>query len=241
MFCNTRGIVLHAVPYNDNNAIVTVYTEAFGRASYLVSRAKGKKAAAAKALFLPLAALEMQVEHFPKRDLHRVKECRFCFPQSDTYTHPVKNALALFLSEVLFRAVRGTEADGRLFQYLFRAVSVLEVADEGVANFHLVFLFHLSYYLGIYPNTALQHEDTYFDLLNGEFAVCQPSHRHFLDRAESRVFSRLLRINFENMSLYAFSRQERVNIIRHIFEYYRLHLPDFPKIKSLSILQSLFD
>ena len=48
-------------------------------------------------------------------------------------------------------------------------------------------------------------------------------------------------ISFENMSLYSFSRQDRVGVINRIVEYYRLHLPDFPEIKSLSVMQSLFD
>ena len=68
-----------------------------------------------------------------------------------------------------------------------------------------------------------------------------PKHRHYLNKGEIALFSRLLRISFENMSLYGFSRQERVRIIHRILEYYRLHLPDFPEIKSLSVMQSLFD
>ena len=69
----------------------------------------------------------------------------------------------------------------------------------------------------------------------------KPMHRHYLNKVESAFFSRLLRISFENMSLYGFSRQERARIIHRILEYYRLHLPDFPEIKSLSVMQSLFD
>ena len=241
MLTNTRGIVLHAIPYNDTYAIVAVYTEAFGRVSYLVSRSRGKKAAAQKALFMPFAVLDMEVEHLPKRDLHRIKDCRFCFPQTDTFCHPVKNVLALFLSEVLFRTVRNTEADSPLFLYIYKAIAFLETADRGIANFHITFLFHLLHYLGIYPDTRLQKDGTYFDLLNGEFTYLLPTHPHYLSAEESRAFARLLRINFENMSLYSFSRQDRVHIINRIFEYYRLHLPDFPEIKSLAVLQSLFD
>ena len=210
MLTNTRGIVLHAIPHNDTYAIVAVYTEAFGRVSYLVSRSRGKKAAAQKALFMPFAVLDMEVEHLPKRDLHRIK-------------------------------VRNTEADTPLFLYIYKAIAFLETADRGIANFHIAFLFHLLHYLGIYPDTRLQKDGTYFDLLNGEFTYLLPTHPHYLSAEESRAFARLLRINFENMSLYSFSRQDRVHIINRIFEYYRLHLPDFPEIKSLAVLQSLFD
>ena len=102
MLCKTRGIVLHTIPYNDKYSIIYMYTEAFGRASYLVSRSRGKKSTVSKALFIPLSVLEMEVEHLNKRDLHRIKETRICFPLNDVCCDPVKNVLALFLSEVLF-------------------------------------------------------------------------------------------------------------------------------------------
>ena len=81
----------------------------------------------------------MEVEHSPKRDLHRIKECRFCFPLIDVCCDPVKNVLALFLSEVLFRGVKDTEPDPRLFDYLYESIHLLEYADKGIANFHMLF------------------------------------------------------------------------------------------------------
>ena len=241
MLYKTSGMVLRAIPYNDKYAIIYMYTEAFGRVSYLVGRARGRKSALTKALFIPLSVLEMEVEHLNKRELQRIKEARVSFPVGAIGSDPVKNVLALFLSEVLFRVVKDTEPDVRLFRYLADSVRLLERVDSGVANFHIVFLLGLLRYLGIFPNVEYICEGAYFDLLNGVFTDGQPTHRHYLDPAESAFFARLLRIHFENMSLFRFSRQERVAIIHRILEYYRLHLPDFPEIKSLSVLQSLFD
>lgn len=241
MLKKTRGIVLHAIAYNDNYSIIHVYTEEFGRASYLVPRKQGKKHALSKALFIPLSVIEMDVEHRNKRDLHRIKESRMCFPQTEIYCNPLKNTLALFLAEMLYRVVKETEPDPPLFEFLYSSVQFLEIADEGIANFHIVFLLRLLTYLGIFPNAEFSRTTSYFDLLNGIFVPSVPLHRHFLNKEDSETFGRLLRIRFENMSLYAFSRHERVAIINRIIEYYRLHIPEFPEIKSVSILQSLFD
>lgn len=241
MLCKTRGIVLHAIPYNDRYSIIYMYTEAFGRASYLVARTRGKKSIVSKSLFMPLSVVEMEVEHSNKRDLHRIRESKLCFPLTELFCNPVKNVLALFLAEVLYRVVKETEPDERLFNYLCSSIQYLEVAEKGVANFHLVFLLHLLFYIGIYPNVGTYREDAYFDMLNGVFVERIPMHRHYLTPKESVILARLLKIRFENMSLYAFSRQERVEIIQRLLAYYRLHLPDFPEIKSLSVMQSLFD
>lgn len=218
-----------------------MYTEAFGRVAYLVARSRGKKSTVSKALFMPLSVVEMEVEHLPKRDLQRIKETKLCFPMTNLFCDPVKNVLVLFLSEVLFRVVRETEPDERLFEYLYRSIHLLEFADKGIANFHLVFLLQLLHYLGIFPNVDSYREGAWFDMLGGVFCDQPPLHAHQLSREESLVFARLLRISFENMSLYTFSRGERVSIIRRIVEYYRLHLPDFPELKSVAVMQSLFD
>lgn len=241
MLCKTRGIVLRSISYNDKYAIIHMYTEAFGRASYLVARSRGKKSTVSKALFMPLSVVEMEVEHLNKRDLHRIHETKLCYPLTELFCNPVKNVLALFVSEVLFRVVKETEPDPRLFEYLYESIQLLEFADKGVANFHLVFLLRLLYYMGIYPNAESYVPGTYFDMQNGVFVDCIPMHRHYLNKEESVFFARLLRISFENMSLYSFSRQDRMGVINRILEYYRLHLPDFPEIKSLSVMQSLFD
>lgn len=241
MLSKTRGIVLHSIPYNDKYSIIYMYTEVFGRASYLVARGRGKKSTVSRSLFMPLSVVEMEVEHLNKRDLHRIRETKLCYPLTELFCNPVKNVLALFLAEVLFRVVKDTEPDPRLFDYLYESVRLLEFADKGVANFHLVFLLRLLYYMGIYPNADSYKAGSYFDMANGVFVGSQPMHRHYLSREESIVFVRLLKISFENMSLYSFSRKDRMAIINRILDYYRLHLPEFSDIKSLSVMQSLFD
>lgn len=241
MLYKTRGIVLHTLAYNDKYSIIYMYTEAFGRSAYLVSRSRGKKSMVTKALFMPLASLEMEVEHLNKRDLNRIREARLCYPITELFCNPIKNVLGLFLSEVLFRVVRERESDMHLFAYLYDSIRLLELTDKGVANFHIVFLLKLLHYLGIFPNEESYTINSYFDMMNGVFVGSLPSHDYYLNKEESSFFVKLLKINFENMSLYSFSRQERVNVINHILDYYRLHLPEFPEIKSLSVMQSLFD
>ncbi|GHT35206.1 DNA repair protein RecO [Bacteroidia bacterium] len=241
MLSKTRGIVLHSFPYNDTYSIIHLYTEAFGRVAYMVACSRGKKSSVSKALFMPLSILDMEVDHKNNRDLHRIRETKLCYPLSRIFTDPIKNVLSMFLSEILFRVVRETEPDPRLFDFLNRSILILEEADEGVANFHLVFLLHLLVYLGFTPNAESYKDGSYFDMLNGVFSERPPLHHHFLSIDESKFFARFLRITYENMSLYAFSRHDRVNILQQIITYYRLHLPEFPEIKSLGILQSLFD
>ena len=241
MLCTTRGIIIHVTPYNDTSSIVHAYTEMFGRTSYLIARQRKRKTMASYALFMPLSVVELEVEHLKTRDIQRVKEAKLCFAMSSIPTHPVKNTIALFLAEVLFRLIRMKEADPKLFDYLFNSIRYLEILEQGIANFHLVFLIHLSRYLGIFPNVESYAPGVFFDLLNGVFTTLAPTHPHYLSQEESSIFHRILRLNYENMALHSFSRKERTTIIHYILTYYRLHFPDFPEIKSLAVMQSLFD
>jgi len=241
MLHKTKGIVLYSLPYNDNCMIVTIYTEVFGRTAYLVATTRSKKSKVSRSLLQPLSVLEMEVEHQNNRDLQRIKEAKSGLILSQLHCHPVKNAITLFLSEVLYRIIQEKETNQALFDYLFRSIKWLDIVDLGVANFHLTFLLQLSAYLGIRPGNKSYKPDSYFDLQNGVFTETIPLHNNYLNVNDSIVFERLLRMNYENMALYTFTRQERTAIIRHIIDYYRLHLSDFPEIKSLAVMQSLFD
>ncbi len=47
-------------------------------------------------------------------------------------------------------------------------------------------------------------------------------------------------MNYDTMHLFAMSRAERNRCVDVMMEYYRLHLPDFPEMKSLPVLKELF-
>ena len=218
-----------------------MYTEEFGRVAYWVANVRSKKNFLSRSLMQPLSMLDLEVVHLNNRDMQRIKEAKPNRVLTQLGSHPVKNAITLFLSEVLYRIIQEKEANHALFDFLWRSITWLEIADAGIANFHLAFLFQLSAYLGIRPSNKSFRENSYFDLLNGIFSETVPAHSHFLSKNDSIVFERLLRMTYENMALYTFTRQERSAIVRHIIDYYRLHLSGFPEIKSLTIMQSLFE
>lgn len=239
MLCKTRGLVLNTINYNDKYILAQVFTESFGRVTYMVSKTKGKSTKVPRSLFSPLAILDMEVEHQVSRDIQRIREARI-----DTHLYSIsgdlaKTSMAFFLSEFLTRVLRDT-SDKLIFEFLGQSVQILDMTDKSIANYHLVFMLKLSHFLGFYPNLEEYRDNGLFDMINGEFVSFQPLHRHFLNRQESKVLSLLARISYENMHHFVFTRQDRMIIINRIIEYYRLHLYDFPALKSLDVLHELF-
>jgi DNA repair protein RecO (recombination protein O) len=242
MLIKNKAIVLHCLPYNDNTNIVHLYTEEFGRISYLAGKPRSRKSSLRSAFFQPLSLVEIEADHHGSRSLQRIKEIRCLHALSGIPFEPVKNGVALFLAEVLFRALRESEKNPVLFDFLYRSIQLLDACDnKNLANFHLVFLIKLTRYLGFYPNVEEQQPGWYFDLHGGCFVPVCPLHNAWLNPTQANDFAHLLRMNFDNMGAYKFDRHERVEIVKQMLNYYRMHLTEFPTIKALAVLQELYD
>jgi DNA repair protein RecO (recombination protein O) len=240
VFQKIQGIVLNSVNYNDKYLFVQIYTDSLGRVTYLLPKVTGKTSKLKKALFSPLSVLDMEVEHRPVRDIQRIREARPAFPLHTVATDLRKASMVFFLSEFLSKILRDVNENNNLFRYLLHSIEILEYTEKNIANYHLVFMLGLAHYLGFYPNFENYRQGACFDMLNGMYVDRKPLHSHFVSENESFALSKLDRISYENMHLFRFSRQDRNNIVNRILEYYRIHLHDFPAIKSLDVLHELF-
>lgn len=240
MQVKTSGIVLHSIKYSDSTTIITVYTQQFGRVSYMVHGVNKKNSVNPAAFLQPLSIVEMDVYHNPGKNIQRLKEMRMAHPFTGIPFDPVKNSLALFISEVLFRTLRQTEPDENLYLFLENSILQLDYSETGVSNYHLVFLLKLTRYLGFEPNQD-NDQVNYFDLMNGVFMEEKPLHSHFVLQDVTADFKRVLNADYSSMQYLAFTRARRANLLQSIVEYYQLHIPDFHGLHSLPVLQSLFD
>ncbi len=235
----TTGIILHTTKYNDTASIVCIYTRDFGRVSYMVYGVGRKKAVVRSSFLQPLTLIELEVRHVPGKDIQQIKEIRVLYPFSSIYENPVKNALALFLAEVLFKSLRQTEPDETLFLFLENSIQQLDCNHAGVQNFHLVFLQKLTRFLGFEAN--IDESGGYFDLLNGVILKNKPAHIHFLKPESTNQFMKLRESDYTTLEKLILSRESRIELLKNLLEYYRLHIPEFNNINSLAVLQSLFD
>lgn len=236
----TRGIVLSNIDYNDKYLLVQVFTEQFGRVTYMVSKSNGKNRRMHRSLFAPLSVLDMEVDHQASRNIQRIKESRLDLLQNGIAYDMTKTSIVFFLSEFLSKVLKDVENNPALFSFLSFSIETLNETQKSVSNYHLVFMLKLTRFLGFYPNLETYAKGNFFDLINGEFVSFQPLHNHYISAADGVALARLARINYENMHLFQFSRADRVNIINRMLEYYRIHLQDFSTLKSLDVLHELF-
>lgn len=237
-----RGIVLRTVRYGDTSLIVDLFTESHGRQSFMASTSCAKRSVRSVSFWQPLAMVELGAElRLNTGKMPRPNDVCIYYNYVDLPFSPVKSTLALFLSEFLCAALYEEKENPPLYRYLESSLQWLDLVGDSasVANFHLAFLMHLSRFIGIYPN--LERPDRYFDLLAGSYSDRQPTHAHFLQGKEAKALPTLFRMDYPTMHLFRLSRRERMRILQVLNEYYRLHVPKFPELKSLEVLRELYD
>jgi len=240
MLMKTQAIVLHSLKYGETRMIVDMFTRQFGRLSFIVSIPKSSKSKVKKQFFQPLSLLEIETDVRPKIQLQKLSDIRLACPFVSIPFQPHKLSMALFLAEFLYYALRSEQRNELLFDYVESSIQWLDGQEDRFANFHLVFLMRLSRFLGFYPNLEHYHTGDYFDLRESEFLQVPPVHRDFLYPEEAEKVQLMMRMDYPTMHLFRMSHQERNRLLDVSLIYYRLHLPDFPEMKSIGVLQELY-
>ena len=233
-------MVLRAVKYGESGLVVDMLTEKEGRVSFMVKLSKSPKGRFRKQLFMPLTIVEVDFDYRMKSNLQRLLDIRMAQPLPLLAMNPYKLSIGMFLAEFLCHATRDEHDNELLFNFVAFSMEWLNDVEGGFSNFHLVFMIRLSRFVGFFPNTDGADQGGYFDLLNACFTLTPPSHGHFLAPEEASKIALLMRLTYKTMHLCAMSRRERNRCTEVILEYYRLHVPGFPQMKSLEVLRQLF-
>ena len=229
--------------------IVDTFTRTHGRLSFAVPLPRSAHSKLKKQYFQPLTLLNIDADIQQQSQLQKISEASIAAPLPSLLSDPSKLAIALFICEFLYHALRDEQQNEPLFEYVCTGIQWLDQRESDFANFHLVFLMHLSRFLGFYPNLdssryevrGTRCEDSlYFDLRAAEFCSLTPTHRDFLMPQEAGRIRLLMRMDYATMHLFRMGRADRNRILEIIIHYYRLHIPQFPELRSLPVLQELF-
>lgn len=239
MFVTSKAVVLNRVRHTDQRFLTTLYTQELGSVTFAVRIPKTRKAQIKPYLFQPLNLLTIEWDHRPTTAIQRLKSVSILSLYATLTTTPAKAAIATFLSEVLTYSLR-PEHEGALFPFLETSLLVLDQKADSYANFHIVFLSLLARHLGFPPNIEQADTSPVFDLLNAEFLPTPPTHPYWIEGTEAQFLPTLLRLNYANMHRLKLSRAQRQRILRLLVDYYRLHIPSFPEVRSLAVLGEVF-
>jgi len=240
MIEKTLGIVLSQIKFGDTSLIVHIYTQRWGRLGILVPGARTSSKNKKAYLFQPLTILELEVYYKPGRDLQKIKEARNHSPFMNLTGDPVKSSIALFLADVLNHSLKEETPNANLFDFLSYHIQYLDIADQGVPNFHLFFLIRLSRYFGFNPGLP-DSEGSWFDIPAGQYTDVRPGHGIALNQHLTSVLARINSLNVADLATLQLNRQQRRDLLDGLITFYHYHLDGLGEIRSYPVLQALFD
>jgi len=240
MLEKTKAIFLKQTKFSDSQVIAEIYTEKFGKQAFIIRHSKKNKSLPQKNILQALFLLEMQVYYKQKRNVQKVKEINHKPILTDLPFNFSKSSIAIFIAEILHKVIKEEEANIDLFNYLYSSIQLLDSLEHRIANFHIIFLYELSKYLGFYPENNYSKNKLFFNLFEGKFYDIKTDNNVFLDEETSKIISFLHSKGFSSINNFSFSKKQKSSILNAILKYYHFQLPEMGKIKSLEILQEVF-
>ena len=240
MYESIRGIVLNSIKYNERHNIVHIYTDRHGLMAFLVAQGRTAGARMRAALMMPLSLVQFEAHVKPGKDLHTLRDVQRTHALQRLYADPVKNAVGMFVCELLSHTIQEQEQNEPLFRFIDSSVRILDELSLGVANFHICFLYHLGAFLGIEPDVSTYREGAWFDMQAGIFQRFPAGGDHHLEPEQAKVIHLLSRMTYSNLHLFKFNRVERNQMLDTILTYYRLHQSTLGALRSPEILKQLF-
>lgn len=235
--------MLRAVKYGETSLIVSIYTEIFGIQSYIINgvRKASKKGSGKANLFQPASILDLVVYHNELRQLNRVREFRWAYLYQHILFDVRKNAVALFMIELLQKCLKQPEPNDSLFYFVEDAFIHLDNApDNVVANYPLFFALHLMVFVGIRIDDNYNEDHEVLDMMEGAFQPEVPEHPYYLEGQAAYITSQLLKVmQPAELSQLHLNQSMRRRLLQAYQEFYALHIAEFGVMKSLPVLQEV--
>ncbi|MCC8088610.1 MAG: DNA repair protein RecO [Rikenellaceae bacterium] len=234
-----KGIVLSTVKYGDSSLILFLYTNIIGRQTYIVQGIRSKGKGNKSSFFQPLFPIDF-IGYEPRYgSMHKIKEVALAYPVVSLPFDIRKSTVSLFIAETIYRLIRESVRDERLFDFVYNSVVALDSMNDGVYNFHLWFLVKLSYFLGFYPGNEYM-PDSYFDITNGVFTPVMPPHQMLLNRENSELLGIFMDVPIDEIHRINLSGSRRSAFLNSILIFIGYHSDSVNKIKSIDILREVF-
>jgi len=235
---SVSAIVLSKIRYKDNDAIVKLFTKEYGVISFIVKiGSRLKKSKSRLVYFQELTILEIQFNYNSKKELQYIRDINLKYNYISCHSDIKKGSIIIFLSEVLSNILFHQKKDVALYNYIEESLIWYD-SNKGNPYFHLIFLVQLTKFLGFYPD-EINNNFKYFNLEEGCYELAKTS-KYSISNADLKLFNQILGTKFDGNPL-TLNTKELMNVLNIILTYYKLHTNNFKYIKSMEIINTIFN
>lgn len=240
MIVKTKGIVLRTVKYSETSLILDLLTSELGLKTYIISGVRKKNARVNLGMLQPMNIIDIVAYNKESANINRIKEVKMEYVYQNLPFDIKKYSIGLFLIEIIGKSLKEKETNLDFFEFCKNSLIYLDQTNTNTSNFHLVFLIKMSDFLGFKPNSDYTTSSLYFDLREGKFIRNIPHYVDYLNERETNDLKLILNVDLENSSSLSFTREGKYKLLQNLILYYKIHLIDFGRIKTLEIFKSVF-
>lgn len=243
MLSKCKAIVIKTVNYSETSVILKCLTNTYGLQSYMINGVRKNKGAVKTSHLMPLNLLELEVYHQQNKNLQRIKELRCTPPLQNMHFNMVKSAIAMFMSETIYRSVQNeNQTDEALFDYLYNTIQLVDAETARLTNFPIYFLIQLSRFLGFYPKqTILQASTVGFNFKDGVFEPFENNNPFLFDKDISHLLYLFLQRDYMQQQLLITPSAQRKQLLDALILYFNQHISGFSNMKSHQILSEVLE
>jgi DNA repair protein RecO (recombination protein O) len=242
---STKGIVIRTVKYGETSLVVSLFTEKFGLQQYMVNGIRSsKKSSTFSASQMQIGnMLELVVYKNEKDTLQRIKECKLAYHYESVFVDVVKNAVLLFMIELIQKCLKEPDEHEDLFHFIEDMLVGLDSANPAeTANIPLFFALHLSHFFGFRIMDNFQLNYPILDFHEGKFVSSLPIHQYYLAPPHSDWVAQFLRVmQVKELSELRLNRVMRNEILDSCLGFYAMHVTPFGNMRSLPVLRTLME
>lgn len=214
-------ILLHTTKYGDSSIILHGFTREQGRKSFIIRGVGKKKGSNSTALLHPLSILETELRPGADYSIVQLKDYSAKYPLHSLRSNVIKNTIAIYMSELLYRTLRDSEGDPALYDFIEKAILTLNSLEGSTPNFHIWFTIKYISMLGFMPDSSSLFA----------FDIFTPQERELL--------TRFLTSGIEELLLLPLKRETRNEFIGTLVKFLEQSLGQRIEIKSLNVLHQV--
>jgi len=232
----TEALILKTTKYGDTSVVVHAYTRLFGLSTFMAKGIRKKGAKIPIALLQPMTLTQIVYSPPKSGTLGHINEISLTVVYQTIPFDVKKNAILLFINEILYKSLKEEQPNETLFDYIKNFFIVLDQQKEHFSNNHLFFMAGLTYHFGIFPNFE---KKGWFDLREGVSVFPKPFHEYTISNEETILFKMLFLTPIKEQNRIKINKTERNMLLDMLLKYYALHIPGMGTIQSRCILHQV--
>ena len=189
----------------------------------------------------PLSIIDAELSNAKKGNLPIIKEFSSTQNLTGIRTGIIKNAISVFIGELIYRTLKEIEPNKELFAFLFDSIIELEKVTNSASDFHPRFIVNYCKHLGYLPEKNLNQNDFLFEIESGSFSAPALSGGNFFGKESSDILDKILRQDAQQTHNLSLSGESRYEFISDMLRYIGYHQGFEINLKSLRVLHEVFE